>query len=206
MKKGSVIKIINEEISEFDFLGNTEHLKEEENVSMLKNEDFQKQFICDSLINKKNLKIDVYDSRIGGNWEEDDFDDADHLSIEYFLKVEYKYDQSKEPIKFDLNFYADKVDISKSGWYDRGHVGGTPEIDREPSGEAWLDRFDWRDIAVDLYTSDGDEIKFVAFEKAPPKIQTIFIREFCQDFIMHYTGLDIRTPEMRDTVRSVPYC
>jgi hypothetical protein len=206
MKKKELIRTINEVISEFDFLGNDEYLKEEENVDLLKNEDLQKQFICDSLINKKNLKTDVYDSRIGGNWEEDNFDDTDRMSIEYFLKIEYKYDQSKEPIKFDLNFYADKVDVGKTGWQDRGHVGGTPETDREPSGEAWFDRFDWRDINVDLYTPDGDEIKFIAFEKAPPKIQILFIREFCQDFIMNYTNLDIRTPEMRDTVRSVPYC
>jgi len=206
MKKSDLIKTINEEISNFDFLGNDEYLKEEENVNLLKNEDFQKQFICDSLVNKKNLRIDVYDSRIGGNWEEDNFDDANNLSIEYFLKIEYKYDQSKEPIKFDLNFYADKVDISKSGWQDRGHVGGTPETDREPSGEAWLDGFDWRDIAVDLYTPEGDEIDFIAYKKAPPKIQTLFIREFCQDFITHYTGMDIRTPEMNDKIQNVPYC
>ena len=206
MKKKDLIKIINEEFSNFDFLGNDQYLKEEESYNLLQNEDFQKQFICDSLINKKNLKIGVSDARIGGNWEEDNFDDANQLSIEYFLKIEYKYDQAKEPIKFDLNFYADKVDISKSGWYDPGRWAGTMPDSIEPSGEAWLDRFDWRDITVDLYTPDGDEIKFIAFEKAPPKIQTLFIREFCQDFITNHTGLDIRTPEMRDKIQNVPYC
>jgi hypothetical protein len=206
MKKKELIRTINEVISEFDFLGNDEYLKEEENVNLLKNEDFQKQFICDSLINKKNLKADVYDSRIGGNWEEDNFDDTDRMSIEYFLKIEYKYDQSKEPIKFDLNFYADKVDVGKTGWYDKGRIGGTTDSDIAPSGEAWFDRFDWRDINVDLYTPEGDEIKFIAFEKAPPKIQILFIREFCQDFIMAYTNLDIRTPEMKDKIQNVPYC
>jgi len=205
MKKRDLIKTINEEISNFDFLGNDQYLKEEENVNMLKNEDFQKQFICDSLINKNNLKKGVSDARIGGNWEED-FDDADYLSIEYFLKIEYKYDQSKEPIKFDLNFYADKVNISTDGWYDPGKWAGTMPDSIPPSGEAWFDKFDWRDISVDLYTPDGDEIDFIAFKKAPPKIQTLFIREFCEEFIGKKTGLPIDTPEMRDTIQNVPYC
>ena len=206
MKIKDLVKTINEEISNFDFLGNDEYLKEEENVNLLKNEDFQKQFICDSLINKKNLKIDVYDSRIGGNWEEDNFDNANNLSIEYFLKIEYKYDQSKAPIKFDLNFYADKVDVSKTGWSDKGRIGGTTDSDVAQSGEAWFNEFDWRDIIVDLYTPDGDEIDFVAYKKAPPKIQILFIREFCQDFIVNYTNLDIRTSEMKDKIQNVPYC
>lgn len=201
----NLVKTINEEISNFDFLGNDEYLKEEENVNLLKNEDFQKQFICDSLINKKNLKIDVYDSRIGGNWE-DDFDNANQLSIEYFLKIEYKYDQSKTPIKFDLNFYADKVDIGKTGWSDKGRIGGTTDSDVAQSGEASFNRFDWHDIIVDLYTPDGDEIDFIAYKKAPPKIQILFIREFCQDFIVNYTNLDIRTAEMKDKIQNVPYC
>jgi hypothetical protein len=47
-------RIINEEISEFDFLGNEQYLKEQEVVDLLKNEDFQKQFICDSLLSNLN--------------------------------------------------------------------------------------------------------------------------------------------------------
>ena len=205
MKNKELIRTINEVISDFDFLGNDKYLKEEENVNLLKNEDFQKQFICDSLLKKNNLKIDVYDARIGGNWEED-FEEANTLSIEYFLKITYVYDPNKEPIKFDLNFYADKVDISTSGWHDPGRIGGTTDSDIAPSGEAWFDRFDWRDIAVDLYTPDGDEIDFLAFKKAPPKIQILFIREFCQDFIGKKTSMPINTPEMRDNIRNTPYC
>ena len=53
MKNKQLIKIINEEISGFDFLGNEEYLKEEEDINILKNEDFQKQFICDLLLKRK---------------------------------------------------------------------------------------------------------------------------------------------------------
>jgi hypothetical protein len=206
MLNKNFIKIINEEINKFDFLGNEEFSKEQEITDLLQNEDFQKQFICDSLVQNNKIKKSVIDARIGGNWEEDDFEDANKLTIEYFLKIEYKYDQAKEPIKFDLSFYSDGISVSKTGWYDKGRFGGTPDTDIEPSGEAWFNGFNWNDISVDLNTGDGDEIDFLAFKHAPPKIQVLFIREYTQDYIGTYTSMDIKTPEMRDKVQNVPYC
>lgn len=202
-----LIKVINEEVGKFDFLGNEGYLKEQEIIESLQNEEFQKQFICDSLLDRKNkIKTSVFDSRIGGDWEEDNFEDANKLTLDYFLKVEYKYDQTKEPIMFDLSFYSDNVQISKSGVYDRGHVGGTPETDREPSGEASFNGFNWNDINVDLNTTEGDEIDFLAFKHAPPRIRVLFIRQFVEEYVGNYTGMDISTPEMKDKVQNVPYC
>ena len=206
MIRKDIIKIINEEVSKFDFLGNEDYLKEQEVTDLLMNEEFQKQFICDSLLNKNKVKTTVYDSRLGGNWETDNFEDADKVTLEYLLKIEYKYDQTKEPLSFELNFYGDKVDIGVSGWQDRGRFGGTPDTDIEPSGEAWFDKFDWLDIEVILNTTEGDEVKFTAFEKAPPRIKMLFIREYVQSYVGSYTGMDIRTPEMKDKVQNVPYC
>jgi len=205
MKKIEFIKIINEEISDFDFLGKDEQAKEDEIINLLRNEDFQKQFICDSLINREKVKIDVYDSSLGGDWEEEP-EDAREINLEYFLNIEYKYDQSKEPVEFQLNFSSDRIDISKGGWYDPGRWGGTMPDSIEPSGESWFDGFDWGDIEVKMNTVEDIEIEFVAFEKAPPKIQNIFIREYVYDFISDYTNLEIRTPEMKDKIQNVPYC
>ena len=206
MRKQDFIKVINEELSNFDFLGNDEFLKEQGNTDLLLDEDLQKQFICDSLLNKKSkIKIvEITDSRISGNWE-DDPENANNLTIEYFLKLEYKYDLEQEPIRFDLNFYSDEVRIGKSGWYDKGSWGGTMADAIEPSGDAWFDGFEWLDIDVTLNTPDGDEIKFVAFEKAPPRIKTLFIREYTQEFITNQT-MEIRTGEMKDKIQNVPYC
>jgi len=207
MQKQDFIKIVNEEISKFDFLGNEAYLKEQENIDLMSNEDLQKQFICDSLLNKNSkIKIiEIVDSRIGGNWDESNMEDADALSIEYFLKVQYMYDLEKEPIVFDLNFYSDEVRIGVGGWYDRGNWGGTMADAIEPSGESWFDGFEWLDIEVTLNTPDGEEIKFIAFEKAPPRIKTLFIREYTERFIEEKT-LEIRTREMKDNVRSISYC
>ena len=207
MQKQEFIKIVNEEISKFDFLGNDEYLKEQENIDLMGNEDLQKQFICDSLLNKnsKIKVVEIVDSRVSGNWDESNFEDANTLTIEYFLKIQYKYDLEQEPLVFDLNFYSDDVRIGVSGWYDQGRFGGTPDTDVEPSGESWFDGFEWQDIDVMLNTPEGDEIKFIAFEKAPPRIKTLFIREYTEHFIEAQT-LEIRTREMKDKPQSVSYC
>lgn len=193
------IKIINEEVSKFDFLGNEEYLKEQEVVNVLLNEEFQKQFICDSLLNKNKIKTNVLESRINGNWENDN-DDASKLILEYFLKIEYKYDQEKEPINFDLNFYGDNISISKVDDYDKG------SYDVAPSGKAWFNNFNWNDIDVDLNTTEGDEIKFLAFERAPQKIKMLFVREYVESYVINYTGLDIETPETNVDIKNTPYC
>ena len=206
MYNKNLVRIINEVVGEFDFLGNNEHSKEQEIISLLQNEDFQKQFICDSLLERKNkIKTDVFEARIGGDWE-DDSEDARNLTLDYFLKVEYKYDQQKEPIKFDLSFYSDSITISKTDDYDAGRFGGTTDSDVAPSGKAWFNGFDWNDINVDLNTTEGDEIEFLAFKHAPPKIKTLFIRQFIEDYVGNYTGMDIDTPEMKDKIQNVPYC
>jgi hypothetical protein len=181
MKNKKIIKIINEVITEFDFLGNDEHLKGQEDITLLKNEDMQKQFICDSLLSKKNkIKIvEVADARIGGNWDED---------------------LQKKPIIFYLNFDSDNISISKDGFYDKGGN------DVAPYGESWFNSLNWNDINVTLSTEDGDEIEFIAFKKAPQKIQMLFIREYTADFIGTETKLDIRTREMNDKIQNIPYC
>lgn len=207
MNKKDFIKIINEEISNFDFLNNTDFLKQQEITDLLQNEDLQKQFICDSLLNRKDkVKIvKIQDSSITGNWDESNIEDANRLSLEYSLDMEYVYDSQKEPLKFNLYFNADKIDISVGGWSDPGRFGGTPDTDYPPEGESWYDSFDWRDINVTLFTMDGDDVPFTAFDKAPPRIQTLFIREFTQNFIENET-LELRTPELKDKIQNTSYC
>lgn len=201
MHKTDFIKIINEEISNFDFLSNDEFLKEQETTDLLMNEELQKQFICDALLNKKDKVkiIKIAESTITGNWDETNIENANRLSLDYSLDIEYTYDRVKEPINFNLTFTSEKIDISVDGFSDNG--GHTTA----PYGESWYDNFDWSDIDVILYTVEGDTVKFVALEKAPPKIQILFIREFTQNFIENET-LEFRTQEQRDNIQNTPYC
>lgn len=202
MKKNDFIKIINEEISNFDFLSNDEFLEEQEITDLLQNIDLQKQFICDSLLDKTNkVKIkEITDSSIIGNWNETSIENANGISLRYYIDIEYKYDINKESIIFTLNFDADKIDIGVNGWYNPGN-----SINIEPEGETWYDVFDWDDIIVSMYTINGDDIEFTAFEKAPPKIQILFMRHYLEGFIETET-LEIRTNDMKDNVLNTTYC
>lgn len=199
---GEIINIIKEELSSFDFLGNDEFLKEQETSDLLMDEELQKQFICDSLLNRNDkIKIvKIAESTITGNWDESTTEETNRLSLDYSLDMKYTYDSSKEPIIFNLTFSADKIDISINSFTDSGDGYTTP-----PEGDSWYDGFDWDDINVNIYVMDGDEIKFTAFDKAPEKIQILFTREYTQNFIEHET-LEFRTPEMRDNIKDTPYC
>lgn len=207
MYKRDFIKLVNEELNKFDFLNNDEFLKEQEVTDLLQNPDLQKQFICDSLLDKTDkIKIrEIADSHITGNWDEAHKEDADRLTLLYSIDIEYRYDATQEPLVFNLHFDADKIDISVGGWYDPGRYGGTTDTDYEAEGESWYDVFDWGDIGIVLYTMDGDEVQFTALDNAPPKIQTLFMRHYLEGFIADET-LEFRTDDMKDNVHNTPYC
>lgn len=194
-----VIKIINEEISEFDFLSNDKNRKEFDIINILKNEDFQKQFICDSLLNPNKIKYDVYDSSIGGEWDYN-ASDANKISIEYFLNITYTYDANKEPIKFNLDFVGDSISINKEDYSGSSNDRDIPSDDGE-----WFSYVNWNDINIGLTTEHGDDIRFIAFERAPDKIKNIFVREYVSDFISNYTNIDVRTGE-KDKITDYSYC
>lgn len=202
-----IIKIIAEEVKQFDFLGNDKRLKEQEINDLLMNEELQKQFICDTLLetNDKVKTVNVEDSHITGNWDERNTEDADRLSLVYSVDVDYHYDGEKPPVRFNLYFHADKIDISVDGRYDAGRWGGTMADAIEPSGESWYDGFDWSDISVTLSNMDDDEIEFKAFKNAPIKIRELFIKHYVQSFIESET-LELRTDDQKDSVDITPYC
>ncbi len=197
-----LLRIINEEISNFDFLNNDKYEKEMDVVRLVSNEDFQKQFICDTLLNKKDrIKISINDSGVGGNWE-DEPEDVTYLTLEYLTTIEYKYDPSKDSVKFSLDFSSNKINVSASGWNNPGNWGRY----EEPSSDKWFDSIYWSDIDVNLYSVDGDEIKFIAFEKAPTEIQNLFIRAFTETFIESST-IDIRIKDKYNKAMAInSYC
>ena len=199
MAKNDFIRIINEEIENFDFLGNEKQQIEQENQDLIQNEDLQKQFICDSLLNNTKIKTTpAGDSSVGGNWDSDNFEDADTLTVEYSADVEYRYDSTKEPIKFNLYFYGGNVRIAVGGSYDGGNNL------TQPSSDSWFYGIEWNDIEVNLLTLDGDTIKFLAFERAPINIKKLFLREFLNEYITNYTSMEIR--DRLNNNAAVQYC
>lgn len=194
-----MIKLINEEISDFDFLNNEKYNREKESVVLMGNEDFQKQFICDLLLNRnKKIKIiDVVQSEFDGNWENNGY-----LSINYIVELSYTYDLQKEPAKFALEFKGDSVSFSLDGKQSYGDKQ-TPPVDEE-----WFNQINWNDIDVKLSMigERDDDIDFVAFKHAPERIRNLFIRDFLGDFIGEWAMKGMQTPADFDNVNKVGYC
>jgi len=191
MEKKDFIKIINEEISNFDFLGNNASTKEEEVYDLLRNEDFQKQFICDSLINNKKISTKISDANIGGNWDDED---ATNLTIDYFIDIEYKYDPNKEPIEFGIHFYSENISIDIKNNNDNN----------EPISDSYYTYINWDDIDVKLFSSRGDQVVFKALSAAPLKIQILFIRNYCEVLINNKTTSTNKLK--KDNIQNIPYC
>lgn len=187
MDKNVFVKLIKEELSEFDFLGNDAQHSEEEDINLLKNEDFQRQFIVDSLLESDKIDVDIKDSSVDNNWE-GDIDAKSKLSIEYIVDVVYDYDKNNDAVKFELGFNCENAPITGA-----------------EDGKSWYETFDWNSINVNLSSLTGDDIKFKAFEKAPNEIKAIFIREFIKDFVADATDADSHTEKTQDVVQDVTH-
>ncbi len=206
MKKSDFIKIIKEEIStvDFDFLGNEKQQKEDENLKLLNNEDLQKQFICDFLLDKKDKYeiTEVVESTIN-DWKNDGY-----LNITYGVEISYHYDSMKEPVRFGLWFEGKHIEYSIDGDYERGVWAGTMPDSIPPSGGNWFSEINWSDIDVQMFMVDerDDDIEFIAFKKAPERIQNLFICHFLEEFINKYSDIGLRTPEQYDNINKTGYC
>ena len=193
MRKKDFIRIINEEIADYDFLNNDKYLEEQEKNSRLEEEFFQKQFIMDS-ITRMSEKIKKSDEDMGIGYIDPELGDNPHndLNVEYGTTVDYKFNPNEEPVRFMLYFDGDNVGYYTDGWYDSGRWAGTMADSIEPSGEHYIESVDWFDIEPKLYTEDGDEIEFTAFEKQPENVQELFIRAYLEDAITSKTDFEIR--------------
>ena len=189
MRRKDFIKIINEEISEFDYLNNEQYLAEQEDVKRLQEEFFQRQFIMDSITRMKD-KIELSDIDIGIGYIDPELGESPHndLYIDYSANVNYKFNDTEEPVKFNISFGSfDNVDYTTQGYYNSGDFQHQP-----PEGEHYIESINWHEIPVSLYTLEGDEIEFKAFDKEPENIKELFVRTYLEDAIENKTGYDIQ--------------
>lgn len=164
MKKKDFIRIINEEVGEFDFLNNEKYIKEKEIIDLLQNFEFQKQFIFDS-ITKMRYVIEFNEfSAFVYNQSDLEYENEEQntLNLEITCDVKYKYDSMEEPINFSLIFLGNKVRYQQ---------------------ENSENLITWDEIDVDLYSIEGDKIDFTAFDKAPDNIKKLFIKSYIEDII-----------------------
>lgn len=187
MKKKDIYRIINEEISGFDFLNNKIQEQEEETVRILSDENFQKEFIIDSITRmREKIKIidtgDMYLTKPDSDFN----DDTDKLDLAYFLTVKYNY-QGKD-LEFSLYFQADDLIIHYDNYEEPG--------DRyQPSErEKWISHFPWGEIDVDIFTVHDEKIEFSGIDKASDKTKELFVRAYLEDLISN----ELDNIDMRD--------
>lgn len=189
----NLIKLINETISDYDFLGMIKLKEEREFLELIENEEFQKQFITDFILGKseKYNVVETVDAKITGDYSTDYLEDQNnYINIEYVVKMQYKYDPSKEPVGFELYFgNSERINISLGGEQDS--VSGA-DWGRQEMNNSWITYLDWSKIDVTLFTIEGDEIEFKAFKRAPDNIRNLFVREFTKDLITSEIGLEFR--------------
>jgi hypothetical protein len=183
MFHNKIIQLINEEISNYDFLNNDKFEKERDVLQLINKEEFQKQFIIDSILNRNKIKLDVMDFYLS----EDNFSDNEYgkFEVSYSADIEYTYDTNKEPLKFNLQLDGNNVDYSTKSTYDKGD-NITPSY-----GEQWFDYIDWTDVSVKLSTLDENEIDFVAYKKSPENIRKIFVKSYLEGVIEKDSELEI---------------
>lgn len=181
-----IYKIINEEISGFDFLNSKNQEDEQESINIISDENFQRQFIIDSITRMRDkIKIEDTGDLYMTKPEFDVNDDFDSINISYNVSVVYEYNNKQ--IKFDLGFEGERLTIK----YDSFSTPGdklTP-----PDSDVWITHFPWDDINVTLYSAHGDEIPFKGLEKASGKTSELFIRSFLESMIENnLEGIEIK--------------
>lgn len=175
MDNKNIINIINEELSNFDFLNNDKEISLQDDVNLLQNVDFQKQLIIDSVwkFKEKFKIIEQEPLKIGGN-----SDDSVYITLDYYIKFEYKYDSMKEPIEIGLDFGnngEDNIIVNKIGQsYDNStnsNIGGYD--------------ISWENVTVKLLTSNNDIIEFKAYENEKDlRLKEKFFDTFIGDIIV----------------------
>ena len=183
MRKKDIYRIINEEIAKFDFLNNEALMKETENIDLLKERNFQRSLIVDSITNMRE-KIKLVNPSEAYISEPDIDERTDRIDFQCSFELSYLYNNN--PVLVTLDFLNDNLGISINGYSDPGDGYLQP-----PDGEIWIDGVDWNSIKVHLYTPDADEIPFTELENASVKTRELFIRAYCEDIIENETNMAV---------------
>jgi len=184
MKK-NIVKIIKEEIDNFNFLNSDDYQQHNEYLSLLKNIDFQKFFIESVLRQPNNVeKKDEYLTDVTGSWDDSE-NETGNISFEYETDVVYKQSQNTEPVEFNIQVNADNVNLYVNVNSDKG------DYHTAPHSEGWLSDINWYDMNVLLLSNDGDEINFEEYQKLSSGDQEKFIRFFIEDFFTKRTSMPI---------------
>ena len=109
-----IFKLINEELGEFNFLNQEENEKHENTISILKKEEFQKQFIVDVALHPEKITTDIIEAKANVVGKED----KEQYTFDFSAKIKYQIEEKKKlpfqlvikgegsPNEIDVNYYS----------------------------------------------------------------------------------------------------
>lgn len=148
MGKKNIIRVINEEISQFDYL-NIDDLENSDNrIDILKSKDFQSKLVYDVI---KQNKVTIRD------WDEqysqvDPIEDngMNEDTIKYLYKFyKFKYHYNEHIFNLNLEIIGENLPVTTTGSY-------SPATQLQPEEHPEAENVDYSDIQITF--SDDDEI------------------------------------------------
>jgi len=159
MTNKQLIKVINEEVSNFNFLNLDELNKEENHSSVLNSGDFQKKLIHSLIINdNQNIRDWQNPSNIVAPVENTGFEDEE--VIPYIdSEFSFTYIYNGNPYKLELIVEGKKIPIYSKGESFKGNY-------YQPSESAPLDYTDYSHLDFAFFDSEsGERIKMDWFDR-----------------------------------------
>jgi hypothetical protein len=150
----SLIKIINETISDYNFLSMNEISEEENLKNIIKSKDFQIQFINDLINNFNKTKFKDIDISYKEVKQDVIHNDSYSLSIEYTVEFKYSFDNVEYQFLMLLN----------------------------GNGINSNDSIKWNNINIKLFDKNGNEIN-INWLKNNPRLYEVFIRSFVESLL-----------------------
>jgi hypothetical protein len=173
MDRKYLIKIINEEVSGYNYLGKDEIDNERELHNLINNKDFQRRFIEDVIANK-NIKYGTIDTQVDGEYRTS-------LRFYYEVDVTYTIPEYTNPIKFIVGADANNVAISvDSKMFDENNRWVAP------SERCVITYVDWDKIGVYFNMPDGhymDTDQFTPDIFNDKQLKERFLKVFLGPFI-----------------------
>lgn len=152
MAKKHVIRLINEEISNFDYL-NMNELQQEDNVAAtMKSREFQTQLVHDLMTRFDNTGIFKNKEVIEQNSNVEDLepDSVQKLNVTYIVDFSYNYQGKELPLSIIIE--------GKDMWQDLRVDRDSGDYLTPPSAEAELD-FDWTEFQAKVIYDGEIEVE-----------------------------------------------
>lgn len=155
-----ILKIIKEEISNYDFLGLDEIAKEDEYKTIINSKQFQTQFVNDVI---NDINNDSKFKKINTLYKSMSIDNAGFINEEplhFDFEIEMIYTYNNTDINLNLMFDGDNIE------YDFRIDKSIGDHDTPTYNDFVFEDINWNDVKFNMFTNDGYEIEMKWLERS----------------------------------------